>query len=201
MIQTATVTKKQVATAREVTRWYLATHYRTLDEPGMPAMFCDPGRVGAFAVERAAVKRGDAEALFSLLVTTAMFQRLQDRIVMGILRGIELNTAHEVSSMDRLVGLSDQSECRHVQSTEALRTRCDLTKDLGSGLGVCSVNPSVQCHLKRHTVVLRRVIARGLHRNRSLGAERPEDLAQQCIGYNQAHSIAERRQIQPCPFS
>lgn len=149
-------TKKQVDTAREVTRWYLATHYKTVDEPGMPAMFCDPRRVGAFAIERAAVKRGDAAALFSLLVTTAMFQRLQDRIVMGILRGIENDTAQEIASMARLLSLVDEGECPHARSTEALRLHCDLTKDLERGAGVCEANPTVPCHLKRHTVALRR---------------------------------------------
>jgi len=119
-------------------------------------MFCDPARVGAFAVEKTAIKRGDAEALFSLFVTTAMFQRLQDRIVMGILRGIDFQSSQELSSMDSLLALSTQSACPHTQSTESLRTCCDLTKDPVSGLGCCSTNPSVDCHLKRHTVLLRR---------------------------------------------
>ena len=156
MTPAAVPTKQQVDTAREVTRWYLAIHYRTVDEPGMPAMFCDPRRIGAFAIERAAVKRGDAAALFSLLVTTAMFQRLQDRIVMGILRGIENDSAQEISSMARLLSLVDECECPHAQSTEALRLHCDLTKDLERGAGICEANPTVSCHLKRHTVVLRR---------------------------------------------
>ena len=156
MTAAAVPTKIQVDTAREVTRWYLATHYRTVDEPGMPAMFCDPQRVGAFAIERAAVKRGDAAALFSLFVTTAMFQRLQDRIVMGILRGIENDSAQEIASIARLLSLVDECGCPHARSTEALRLHCDLTKDLERGVGVCEANPMVACHLKRHTVVLRR---------------------------------------------
>lgn len=156
MTSAAVPTKKQVDTARDVTRWYLATHYRTVDEPGMPAMFCDPQRVGAFAIERAAVKRGDAAELFSLLVTTAMFQRLQDRIVMGILRGIDPDTAHEIASMSRLLSLADECECPHAQSAEALRLHCDLTKDLERSAGVCEANPTLPCHLKRHTVALRR---------------------------------------------
>ncbi len=149
-------TKKQVAIAHKVTRWYLTTHYRTLDEPGMPAMFCDPQRVGSFAVNRDAVKRGDAGALFSLLITTAMFQRLQDRIVMGILRGIEPDSAREIASMARLLSLVDQCECSYMKSTEALRQCCDLTKDLEREVGTCDANPTMPCHLKRHTIVLRR---------------------------------------------
>ena len=156
MTPAAVPTSKQVDTAREVTRWYLATHYRTIDEPGMPAMFCDPQRIGEFAIERAAVKRGEAAALFSLLITTAMFQRLQDRIVMGILRGIANDSAQEITSMARLLSLVDECACPHARSTEALRLRCDLTKDLERGAGVCEVNPTVPCHLKRHTIVLRR---------------------------------------------
>lgn len=156
MTPPVTPTKKQVNITREVTRWYMATHYRTFDEPGMPAMFCDSQRVGAFALDRTAVKRGDAAALFSLLVTTAMFQRLQDRIVMGILRGIDPDSAYEIASMARLLSLVDECRCPHSQSTEALRLHCDLTKDLERGEGVCEANPTVSCHQKRHTVVLRR---------------------------------------------
>ena len=149
-------TKAQLGTALEVTRWYLATHYGTAAEPGMPTMFCDRERIGDLAIDREALKRGEADALFSLLVTTAMFQRLQDRIVMGILRGIDRDSARELTSQPRLLALADACACPHAQSTESLRLRCDLDKDTERGVGICQASPMTVCHLKRHTVTLRR---------------------------------------------
>lgn len=149
-------TEAQISTALEVTRWYLTTHYGTEDEPGMPGMFCDQARIGELAIEREALKHGAADALFALLVTTAMFQRLQDRIVMGILRRIDQGSAHELTSMPRLLQLADTCPCPHAQSTESLRLHCDLAKDAALGIGSCEASPATPCHLKRHTVTLRR---------------------------------------------
>lgn len=73
MKQAVLPTKAQIDTALEVTRWYLTTHYGTEDEPGMLAMFCDRKRIGELAIDREAMKRGDADALFSLLLHAAGF--------------------------------------------------------------------------------------------------------------------------------
>lgn len=151
-----TPTKRQVEQARAVLRWYLTQYYRTKEEPGVPAMFCDSERVGAFAISWDALRSGDDGALFRLLIATAMFQRLQDRIVLGILRGVPAEAVEELTSAQRLLALADASPCPHTKSTEALRRSCDLSKDSVTGEGVCSASPAVLCHLKRHTVLLKR---------------------------------------------
>ncbi|MCC6644555.1 MAG: hypothetical protein IT374_03160 [Polyangiaceae bacterium] len=43
-----------------------------------------------------------------------------------------------------------------MRSTEALAEECDLAKDPRTRLGRCRANPSAACHLKRHTVLLKR---------------------------------------------
>ena len=68
----------QVTATKAVVRWYLENHFRRPSDPGVIEMFCDSERVGAFAVDRRAVRAGDGRALFRLLVATAMFQRRQD---------------------------------------------------------------------------------------------------------------------------
>lgn len=149
-------TRAQVAKTRAVMEWYLATHYGRPDEPGVPSMFCRADKVGAFAISQAAYVRGEGDALFRLLIATTMFQRLQDVLILRILRGISADEAADLSSAQRLLALVDGCDCPHAQSTAGLREVCDLAKDPASGAGVCAANPAVRCHLKQHTVLLKR---------------------------------------------
>lgn len=119
-------------------------------------MFCDRARVGAFAVERSALRAGDGRALFRLLVATSMFQRRQDVQILRILRGISRRDADEIADAGRLLRLVDRCACPNIRSTIALTERCDLSKDERTGEGTCAANPDVACHLKRHTVLLKR---------------------------------------------
>lgn len=146
----------QVAATKAVVRWYLEHHFRRPSDPGVVEMFCDPSRVGAFAVDRGALRAGDGRALFQLLVATAMFQRRQDVQILRILRGIWAADAAELCDADRLLALVDGSSCEHMRTTRSLAETCDLDKAQGTREGCCAANPSVPCHMKRHTVLLKR---------------------------------------------
>lgn len=146
----------QVAAAKAVVRWYLKTHFRRPSDPGVVEMFCDPLRVGAFAVERRALRAGDGRALFRLLVATSMFQRRQDVQILRILQGMGAADAAEISDAQRLLALVDDSGCAHMRTTQSLAETCDLDKDPRTRKGRCNANPSVPCHMKRHTVLLKR---------------------------------------------
>jgi hypothetical protein len=139
-----------------VVRWYLSTHYGTPDDRGVTQTFCDPRRVGAFAVETRAIAERDGAQLFRLLVAVAMFQRRQDEQITRILRGMSTEDAAEVSSLPALLALADECACEHARSVDGLLASCDLTKTPRTKRGTCRVNPRVDCHLKRHTVLLRR---------------------------------------------
>jgi len=152
----AAPTSAQVRVATAIVTWYLARYYGTPADPGVAAMFCDPSRVGAFAVPPVALRRGDGAALFAILFMTAMFQRRQDVQILRILRGIEAADARELADGRRLLTLVDGSTCAHLRSTAALHEHCDLTKDPRTRVGCCTANPGVTCHLKRHTVLLKR---------------------------------------------
>ncbi|MEO6323556.1 MAG: hypothetical protein ABIQ65_02910 [Thermoanaerobaculia bacterium] len=119
-------------------------------------MFCDETSVGAFSVSPQALARGDGEALFRILVATAMFQRRQDQQILRILRGIDPATAAELTEPAQLLKLVRRSTCPNIKSVELLRQSCDLTKDPRTRQGTCSARPSLECHLKDHTVVLKR---------------------------------------------
>lgn len=119
-------------------------------------MFCDPARVGSFAVDRRALRAGDGRALFRLLVATAMFQRRQDVQILRILQGMGASDAAEISDADQLLALVEDGGCEHMRTTRALAEACDLDKAPGTREGCCDANPGVACHLKRHTVLLKR---------------------------------------------
>lgn len=141
---------------REVVRWYLETHYGRAEDPGTRAMYYDRARVGGLAVRPADLGAGRPGALFKVLVATSMFQRRQDVQIMRILRGLSPATAREVGSQRALERLARESACENLRSNDALINACDLTKDPETGLGRCSARPDVECHLKRHTVALKR---------------------------------------------
>ncbi|HWO23569.1 MAG TPA: hypothetical protein VNO30_32735 [Kofleriaceae bacterium] len=115
----------------------------------------DPERVGAFAITREDFARGEPAALFRLLVACAMFQRRQDQQILRILRGMPTREAAEIGSASRLLELADTSPCSFAKSTADLREQCDLSKD-ERGRGCCSAAPRIPCHLKRHTVAMKR---------------------------------------------
>lgn len=146
----------QITATRAVVRWYLDRHFGRASDPGVVEMFCDPARVGAFAVDRDAFREGDGRALFRLLVATTMFQRRQDIQILRILQGVGSPDAGEITSAKRLLKLVDQGACDRMRSTAALAEQCDLAKDPRTRLGCCDANAAVDCHLKRHTVLLKR---------------------------------------------
>ncbi|MDB4928241.1 MAG: hypothetical protein JWM10_725 [Myxococcaceae bacterium] len=151
-----TPTSRQVEVARAAVRWYLATHHSSPDDQGTAQVFCNPKRVGAFAVSREALVAHDGEALFRLLVAVTMFQRRQDNQITRILRSMTREDAGELGASAPLLALVDEGRCEHMRTTETLRVRCDLTKHALTKRGICGANPEVECHLKRHTVLMRR---------------------------------------------
>lgn len=149
-------TRRQYRLARLITRWYLDRYYGTQDDVGGAAMFCDPDRVGHFAVTPAALRRGDGAALFRVLIATTMFQRRQDVQIMRVLRGTTRDDADELTDHRKLLELATESRCPNLSSNAALLGQCDLGKDPVTKVGFCGERPRTRCHLKHHTVVLKR---------------------------------------------
>ncbi len=148
--------KRQTSITTQAVRWYVENHHGTPTDQGVTRTFCDPARVGAFAVTLEGVARRDSAELFRLIVAVAMFQRRQDAQIIRILGGMTEADSAEVSSMQRLLALASRSECEHTKTLDGLLSSCDLTKTPKTKRGSCRANTSVQCHLKRHTVLLRR---------------------------------------------
>jgi hypothetical protein len=149
-------TAVQLRKTRAVTAWYFRRYYRTPWDIGTDLTFCDPSKVGAFSVDPAELAAGTGGALFRLLVTVTMFQRRQDRQIFRILTGLSAGDATELSTQPMLLSLSARSPCPHIKSVKALETACDLAKDPRTRGGTCTRRPGTACHLKRHTVLLKR---------------------------------------------
>ena len=149
-------TSEQLATTRAVVQWYLDLYYSTDADLGLLSMFCNPARVGHFAVNQEDIATEQPDALFKLLVTVAMFQRLRDSHVMGILRGISAEDAADMTSVETLLALAQGCTCPHSHSNKSLIQLCDLTKKPETKRGTCTVAPELPCYLKHHTELLRR---------------------------------------------
>jgi hypothetical protein len=150
-----TVTRAQTRVTRAVVAWYLETHRGRPGDVGLPAMFMDPTSVGTFAISLSEFERGDGVALFRMLVACAMFQRLRDQQILRILREMPVTEAREIGDARSLLALVDASPCDQLKSTMLLRDDCNLAKD-ARGKGCCDAHPTLQCHLKRHTVAMKR---------------------------------------------
>ncbi len=118
-------------------------------------MFMRSDRVGHFALTPDEFKRGDPRALFRLLVATTLFQRRQDQQVMRILRDMRPDRVAELSSVSGLQTLAETSPCDLLRNQAVLLGDCDLGKD-ANGEGTCGRRPHLDCHLKQHTVWLKR---------------------------------------------
>lgn len=149
-------TRNQIDATTAIVDWYFQTHRRHSLEPGMPAMYADPGQIGHFAVDLDGLRAGRAAQLFRVLVTTAMFQRLRDVFVKSILRGIPATLADTLTNELRLRQLAEQLPCGVHPSAAALRVQCDLTKDPVSRRGSCTPANPGECPLHRHTETLNR---------------------------------------------
>ncbi|HYO59835.1 hypothetical protein [Archangium sp.] len=85
-----------------------------------------------------------------------LFQRRQDAQVLRILRGIGAKDAHELGDANALLSLVDERACPWMATTKLLHEECDLGKVEHSGAACCTKRPLTDCHLKRHTVLLKR---------------------------------------------
>lgn len=149
-------TRRQAEITEAVVRWYLDVHHGQPGDPGLIGSLSDTARLGYFAADPQALAALDGGALFRLLVGVAMFQRRQDVQIAAILRGMTREQAGELTDPGRLLDLAEGCGCPNAQSVQALASACDLTKDPRTKVGTCAANPGVDCHLKRHTVWMRR---------------------------------------------
>lgn len=154
---------RAVSAVRRIVRWYLANVYRRSEGPGVLPFYCDPARVGHYAVNPAALGAGKPEALFRLLVVLSMYQSRRD---VDIMRGQRETPAREVVGMvsPRAIGrrVAD-SRCELLKDAETFETECSVRRDFPTGRSTCDHRPRTPCHVKEATATIGRMGHLGMY--------------------------------------
>lgn len=135
---------------KAIVRWYF-------DEgrvEGVP-FYCDPTRIGAFAVEHGELAAGTDAAIFQLFVTLSMYQALRDVVVMRQQRALRRASVRVVADLATVKRSISRHTCPTLRSIEAFEQGCDVGKD--SDLIDCGTCPGAACHVKDATRVFNRM--------------------------------------------
>lgn len=135
---------------KAIVRWYF-------DEgrvDGLP-FYCDPARIGAFAVEPGELAAGTDAAVFRLFVTLSMYQALRDVVIMRQQRSLPRASMRVVADIATVRRSIERHACPTLGSVEAFEQSCNLVKD-GDDID-CGTCPGVACHVKDATRVFNRM--------------------------------------------
>ncbi|MBK7402416.1 MAG: hypothetical protein IPJ34_40830 [Myxococcales bacterium] len=143
------------ASLRQVVARYFAKVYGVSEGPGVVPFYCDPERVGRFAVDPAALALGEEAALFKLFVALSMYQARRDVLIMEQQRRMSQRTISMLASPSRVRRLVNATDCKHLASAEAFAGGCDVVK-VGAALD-CKSRPGLDCPVKLATAALQRM--------------------------------------------
>lgn len=131
-------------------RWYFCNR-RSKELP----FYCDPNRIGAFAVEPDELKTGNDAAVFRLFVTLSMYQALRDVVIMRHQRSLASASMRVVADVATVKRSISRVGCPRLCSVAAFEKGCDVGKD-GDAVD-CVTRPGVACHVKDATRVFNRM--------------------------------------------
>ena len=147
-----TVTEDADLTA--VVRWYFDHIYGRLEGPGTTPYYCDPSRVGHFAVKPGPLAAGSPTALFVLFVANSMFQARRDTVIMAQQREMSPADAKRLTSPRMIARSSTATPCAALASADAFDRECSVYKRYGRV--DCRHRQGRPCHVKDATVLLNR---------------------------------------------
>ncbi len=139
----------------QILAWYVRGNQSTWEGRGTLPFYCDPTRVGAFAVTRDELAAGRDGALFRLFITMSMFQALRDVVIMRHQRALAPSSVRALTDLDFLQKSIARHGCSALLSHQAFETGCDVTK--AGGAVDCHRCPSIACHVKDATVAFNRM--------------------------------------------
>lgn len=140
---------------RRIVNWYLTHAYARWEGPGTIPYYCNPSRVGHFAVRPADLAAGGDAALFRLFVAMAMYQARRDTVIMAQQRAMPRPLALSLLSPKRLRASVQRSPCAHLASAATFDAHCNVRK-VGAR-ATCDHLPKAACHVKDATLLLRRM--------------------------------------------
>ncbi len=134
----------------EVVRWY----FDKGRVEGVP-FYCDPTRIGAFAIEPDELATGSDAAVFRLFVSLAMYQALRDVVIMRQQRSLPRMSMRVVADIGTVKRSISRHACPTLGSVEAFEEGCDVEKD-GDDID-CGTCRGESCHVKDATRVFNRM--------------------------------------------
>lgn len=117
--------------------------------------YCDAARVGAFAVDREGLARGDDAALFRLFITLSMYQALRDVVVMRQQRELPPAAADAIASSAFIGRAVAGSGCIALLEPRLFPRACDVYKD--DAAIDCRRHSGAECHVKDATAAFNRM--------------------------------------------
>lgn len=140
---------------RPVLAWYFRETFGRSEGPGALPFYCDPRRVGAFAVSRTGLAAGREAVLFRLFVGLSMFQALRDVVIMRQQRTLSSAAVRTLADSAQVCHRLSRNGCPVLRSAHAFDEGCDVFKD--GGLVDCRHRPGTTCHVKEATELFNRM--------------------------------------------
>lgn len=133
-----------------IVRWYF-----TSGRVGGVPFYCDPTRIGAFAIEPDELSTGSDAVVFKLFVTLSMYQALRDVVIMKRQRSLPTASARLLVDVATVKRSIKQGACSILRSAEAFDQGCDVRKD-GDYVD-CGKCAGAACHVKDSTRAFNRM--------------------------------------------
>jgi hypothetical protein len=134
-----------------VVAWFLAQESVHSARP----FYCDPRRVGAFALDPERLAEGADDAVFQLFVTLSMYQALRDVVIARQQRSLPRASMRVVADAAFLKRSIIRHACPALRSIETFDGGCDVAKD-GDAVD-CGTCPGTACHVKEATRIFNRM--------------------------------------------
>ncbi|RYZ65762.1 MAG: hypothetical protein EOP08_06285, partial [Proteobacteria bacterium] len=117
--------------------------------------YCDPCRVGAFAVAPDQLAAGGDDAIFRLFVALSMYQALRDVVIMRQQQSLPRASMRVVADAAFVSRSIARHGCPVLRTADAFEEGCDVAK-VGEVVD-CGRCPGTACHVKDATVVFNRM--------------------------------------------
>jgi hypothetical protein len=144
--------RKRPTEIRAAVAWFVRERARGGDQR---PFYCDPNRVGTFAVAPEKLAAGDEAAIFRLFVTLSMYQALRDVVIMRQQRALPPASMRAVADAGLVKRSIGKQDCLTLRSADAFDEACDVGK-IGEAVD-CGRCPGASCHVKDATVVFNRM--------------------------------------------
>lgn len=135
--------------------WYFSRKGPEGSSSGLLPFYCDPGRIGAFAVAPSELAAGGDAATFRLFVTLSMYQARRDVVIMRQQRSLSHSATRAIADVGFVARSVAGHACPALTSAATFEEECDVSKR--SGVVDCGRCPGSPCHVKGATAVYNRM--------------------------------------------